>query len=233
MTAQPLSNELLDELTGFDQSSLLSEFKQRKYLLECDKAIRTDAAEGYMCKAIVYSLSNNFDKMSENFQIALRLAPGDKLIRGNFIISLANYGRFNEVKEQLDAYEDIVDGSQLHAFSRLAVSILDLETLHIINNEYALQIENAIQEVNLNINDVFKYLHLFNNLMQLKKVRFGVVPSISWVVRDGEIFIYYDFVGSAIEAVSIMDEFNQLVASKCLKRVARKLSLILLPLGNS
>ena len=121
MKAQPLTTELLDELSGFDQSVLLSEFKQRRYLFECDKAIRVDPAEGYMCKGIVYALSNDFDRMYESFQIAMRLAPSDDLIKTNFIASMGNFGRFEEMKEMLGTQTIIEDSIKLHTFFRALI----------------------------------------------------------------------------------------------------------------
>lgn len=231
MKAQPLAKELLDELTGFDQSVLLSEFKQHRYLFECDKAIRVDPAEGYMCKAIVYSLSNDFDKMYENFQIALRLAPGDELIKNNFIASMGNFGRFEEVKEFLNSKINIESSTQLHAFCRASISTLELEPLKKVNSEYAFQIEQAINLLGLEFEDVKKYLLLFNGLMNQNKVRFGIVPSISWVMEDGDLFVYYDFVGNASQSMKIMDDFDKLVMEFGLKHVARKLTIVLMPLG--
>lgn len=233
MKAQPLAEKLLDELTGFSQSSTLSEFNRHRYLRECDKAIQVEAAEGYMCKGIVYSLSNNFEKMKESFQIARQLDPSDSLIRDNFSISLANYGRFEDLKEILESQLEAPSDPVCEAFGRTVISIVDLELLQHLNENYANQIEQAIDEVGLNKSDVVDYIKLFNDLMKQKKVRFGVVPSISWLVVDGDIVVYYDFVGSAVETVSIMDEFNKLAASKGLRNVAKKFSLVLLPLGNS
>lgn len=231
MKAQPLTTELLDELTGFDQSILLSEFKQHRYLFECDKAIRVDPAEGYMCKGIVYALSNNFDKMHENFQIAMRLDPSDELIKANFIASMGNFGRFKEMIEILST-QVIIDGSiQLHAFFRALVSTLDLEALKEINNPYANNIEQALSSLNLEIKDVKSYIFLFNNLMHQKKVRFGIVPSISWIVEDNDLLIYYDFSGTSAQSMEIMDEFDKLVADIGLKHIARKLTIVLMPLS--
>lgn len=233
MKAQPLAQELLDELTGFDQSVLLSEFKQHRYLFECDKAIRVDPAEGYMCKAVVYSLSNDFDKMYENFQIAMRLAPRDELIKNNFIASMGNFGRFDELKEFLDGQINIESSTQLHAFCRILISSLDLEPLKKVNGEYAFRIEQAINFLGLELEDVKNYLLLFNRLMNQNSVRFGIIPSISWVVDDGELFVYYDFTGTASKSLEIMDEFDKQVAKQGLKHVARKLTLVLMPLNVS
>lgn len=231
MKAQPLAEELLDELTGFDQAVLLSEFKQHRYLFECDKAIRVDAAEGYMCKGVVYALSNDFDKMYENFQIALRLAPGDELIKNNFIASMGNFGRFEEMKEMLRGQVNVESPIQIHAFFRAVVSTLELETLKEVNSGYASKIEQAIQCLNLELEDVKNYMLLFNTLMNQKKVRFGIVPSISWEVEDGDLFVYYDFVGTASKSMEIMDEFDDSIARLDLKHVARKLTLVLMPLS--
>jgi len=231
MKAQPLAKELLDELTGFDQAVLLSEFKQHRYLSECDKAIRVDPAEGYMCKGVVYALSNDFDKMYENFQIALRLAPGDELIKNNFIASMGNFGRFEEMKEMLSGQVNIKSPIQLHAFFRALVSTLELETLKEVDGDYGYKIEQAIQGLNLELEDVKNYILLFNTLMNQKKVRFGIVPSISWVVEDGDLFVYYDFVGTASKSMEIMDEFDNHVARLGLKHVTRKLTLVLIPLN--
>ncbi|MCL6243270.1 hypothetical protein M5F04_01595 [Acinetobacter sp. ANC 7200] len=233
MKAQPLAQELLDELSGFDQSVLLSEFKQHRYLFECDKAIRVDPAEGYMCKAIVYALSNNFEKMYENFQIALRLAPGDELIKNNFIASLGNFGRFEEIKEMLGGKINAESETQLHAFCRASISTLDLKPLKKVNAAYVSKIEEAVQYLDLEFKDVKSYLLLFNSLMNQKQVRFGVVPSLSWVVEDDDLFVYYDFVGTASKSMEIMDEFDVLVATHGLKHVARKLTLVLMPLSVS
>lgn len=231
MKAQPLAKELLDELTGFDQAVLLTEFKKHRYLFECDKAIRVDPAEGYMCKAVVYALSDDFDKMYENFQIALRLAPGDELIKNNFIASMGNFGRFEEIKEMLDSKINAANEIQLHTFCRAAISSLELEPLKKINAEYVNKIEEAIQGLDLGFEDVKSYMLLFNSLMNQKKVRFGIIPSVSWVVEDGDLFVYYDFVGTASKAMEIMDEFDSHVARVGLKHVAHKLTIILMPLN--
>lgn len=231
MKAQPLTTELLDELSGFDQSVLLSEFKQRRYLFECDKAIRVDPAEGYMCKAIVYSLSNDFDKMHESFQIAMRLNPGDALIKNNFIASMGNFGRFEEIKEMLSSQEVIQDSVQLHGFFRALVSTLELDALKELNNDYVNRVDQALLSLNLGLEGAKSYISLFNNFMYQKKVRFGIVPSVSWVVEDGDIFVYYDFVGTATKSMEIMDEFDNLAAELGLKYVARKLTIILMPLS--
>lgn len=230
MKAQPLTTELLDELTGFDQSILLSEFKQRRYLFECDKAIRVDPAEGYMCKAVVYALSNDFDKMYENFQIALRLAPGDELIRNNFIASMGNFGRFEEMKKMLNNKVDVASPIQIHAFLRAILSTLELELLKEVDINYASKIEQIIQDLNLELEDVKIYISLFNNLMYQKKVRFGIVPSISWIIEDGDLFVYYDFVGTAAESMEIMDEFDKLANDLGLRHIARKVTIVLMPL---
>lgn len=231
MKAQPLTTELLDELSGFDQSVLLSEFKQRRYLFECDKAIRVDPAEGYMCKGIVYALSNDFDGMHESFQIAMRLAPGDELIKANFIASMGNFGRFKEMIEMLDLQVATEGSIQLHAFFRALVSTLELEVLKEINNPYANNIEQALSSLNLELEDVKSYIFLFNNLMYQKKIRFGMVPSVSWIVEDGDLFVYYDFVGTASQSMEIMDEFDKLVINLGLKQIARKLTIVLMPLS--
>lgn len=233
MKAQPLAQELLDELTNFDQAALLSEFKQHRYLFECDKAIRVDPAEGYMCKGVVYALSNDFDKMYENFQIAMRLAPSDELIKNNFIASMGNFGRFEEIKELLGGKINVKSETQLHAFCRALITTLDLEPLREVNAEYVDKIENAVQSLDLDFKDVKNYLLLFNNLMNQKQVRFGIVPSISWVMDDGDLFVYYDFVGTASKSMEIMDEFDSHVARVGLKHVARKLTLVLMPLTVS
>lgn len=230
MKAQPLTTELLDELSGFDQSILLSEFKQRRYLFECDKAIRVDPAEGYMCKAIVYALSNDFDKMLENFKIAMRLAPNDELIKTNFMVSMGNFGRFEETIGMLDPRMAIEGSIQLHAFFRALVSTLELETLKEINTPYANNIEQALKDIDLQFEDVKNYISLFNNLMHRKKVRFGIVPSVSWVVEDGDLFVYYDFVGTASTSMEIMDEFDGLAKESGLRHIARKITIVLMPL---
>lgn len=230
MKAQPLTTELLDELSGFDQSILLSEFKQRRYLFECDKAIRVDPAEGYMCKAIVYALSNDFDKMYESFKIAMRLAPSDELIKANFIVSLGNFGRFKEMIEMLDPQMAIEGSTQLHAFFRALVSTLELDVLKEINIPYANNIEQSLKDLDLSLEDVKGYISLFNNLMYQKKVRFGIVPSISWIIEDGDLFVYYDFVGTAAESMEIMDEFDKLANDLGLRHIARKVTIVLMPL---
>ncbi|NNH25673.1 tetratricopeptide repeat protein [Acinetobacter terrestris] len=231
MKAQPLTTELLDELSGFDQSVLLSEFKQRRYLFECDKAIRVDPAEGYMCKGIVYALSNDFDRMYESFQIAMRLAPGDDLIKTNFIASMGNFGRFEEMKEMLGTQTIIEDSIKLHTFFRALISTLELEALKEINSDYVNTVEKALSSLNLEFKDVKSYIFLFNNLMYQKKLRFGMVPSISWLVEDDDLFVYYDFVGTANQSMEIMDEFDKLVINLGLKQIARKLTIVLLPLS--
>lgn len=231
MKAKPLAEELLDELTGFDQSALLSEFKQHRYLLECDKAIRVEPAEGYMCKAIVYSLSNNFDKMYENFQIAMRLDPKDSLIKANFIASLGNFGRFEELITIIKSQSVIDSPLESHAFYRTAITTLQLDAIKEINSSYADNIKKTLSDVNLDFETAKKYTSLFNNLMYQKKVRFGMVPSISWQIEDGDLFVYYDFVGSAIESITIMDEFDKLISDLNLKSIARKLTIVLLPIG--
>lgn len=232
MKAQPLAKELLDELTGFDQSTLLSEFKQHRYLFECDKAIRVDPAEGYMCKAIVYSLSNNFDKMYESFQIAMRLDPNDSLIKTNFIASLGNFGRFEELMEIFKSQSVIDDPIQSHAFYRTSITTLELDAIKELNNSYVDNIKKTLSEVDLDFESAKKYIYLFNNLMYQKKIRFGMVPSISWQVDDGDLFIYYDFVGAATESIIIMDEFDKLISDSNLKSIARKLTIVLLPISS-
>lgn len=232
MNPQPLTAELLDELSGFEQSILLSEFRQHRYLLECNKAIRVDPAEGYMCKAIVYALSNDFDKMYENFQIAMKLNSSDDLINTNFIASMVNFGRFGEIEEFLSHQESIDDPIRAHALLRVLTSTLELEALKEINNDYACKIERTIGRLNLNIEEVKQYIALFNNLMYQKKIRFGLVPSISWVVEDGDLLVYYDFVGTASDSLKIMDEFSQLTIELGLRHISRKLTIILLPLHS-
>jgi hypothetical protein len=230
MKAQPLAQELLDELTSFDQAVLLSEFKQRRYLFECDKAIRVDPAEGYMCKAIVYALSNDFDKMYESFKIAMRLAPGDELIKTNFIATMGNFGRFDEMKEVFSS-QAIPDGSiRLETFFRALISTLELDILREINSDYVERVEQALVSLNLEFEQVKNYIFLFNNLMHEKKIRFGMLPSISWLVEDGDLFVYYDFVGTAIESMEIMDEFDRLARDLGLRYVARKITIVLMPL---
>lgn len=233
MKALPLADKLLDELTAFDQSILLSEFKQRRYLLECDKAIRIDPAEGYMCKGVVYALSNDFDKMYENFQIAMRLAPGDELIKNNFIASMGNFGRFEDMKEFLSSQVNLENPTHIHTLYRASISTLELELLKIVNSEYADQVEKSINILGLEFDDVRRYLSLFNNLMNQNNVRFGIIPSISWLIEGDELFIYYDFVGTASTAMEIMDVFDNNVAKQGLKHVARKLTLVLMPLSVS
>lgn len=231
MKAQPLTTELLDELSGFDQSILLSEFKQRRYLFECDKAIRVDPAEGYMCKAIVYALSNDFDKMYESFKIAMRLAPGDDLIKTNFIATMANFGRFEEIKEAF-SNQIIPDGSiRLETFFRALISTLELEILKKINGEYVEKVEQALLSLNLSLEDVKSYIFLFNTLMHQKKMRFGMLPSISWMVEDEDLFVYYDFVGTATESMEIMDDFDRLAKHLGLRHIARKVTIVLMPLA--
>lgn len=232
MKAQPLAEKLLDELTGFDQNILLSEFKQRRYLLECDKAIRVYPAEGYMCKAVVYALSNDFDKMYENFNIAMKLDPSDKLIKINFIASLGNFGRFEEIKEFFRT-QTVLDNSPLtHAYFRTLITTLDLDVIKQVDESYANVIYKSLSEINVDLDDAKKYINLFNNLMYQKKIRFGLVPSISWKVHHGDLFVYYDFVGSALRSIEIMDEFDRLVLDADLKSVARNLIIVLLPAGT-
>lgn len=231
MKAKPLAQELLDELTGFDQSILLSEFKRHRYLFECDKAIRVNPAEGYMCKAIVHSLSNDFDQMYQNFQIAMRLAPNDKLIKMNFIASLANYGRFEEASNLIDINALNQESIEIDAFYRVLFSTLDLGTIRKIDSDYADQIENMLAEIEVEISDAKKYITLFNNVMSQKKIRFGLIPAASWKL-DEDLFVYYDFVGTAEQSIEFMDEFDNLVADLDLKHVARKITIVLLPIGS-
>jgi hypothetical protein len=231
MKAQPLTTELLDELSGFEQSILLSEFKQRRYLFECDKAIRVDPAEGYMCKGIVYALSNDFDKMYESFKIAMRLAPSDDLIKTNFIATMSNFGRFEEMKEVF-SIQTIADGSiRLETFFRALISTLELEILREVNSDYVERVEQALSSLNLELEDVKSCIFLFNNLMHQKKIRFGMLPSISWLVEDGDLFVYYDFVGTATESMEIMDEFDKLAKELGLRHIARKVTIVLMPLA--
>ncbi|MCU4582867.1 hypothetical protein KTJ32_17875 [Acinetobacter gyllenbergii] len=229
MKAQPLAQELLDELTALDECVLLSEFSQYRYLMKCDKVIRVDAAEGYMCKGVVYAYSNDFEKMFENFQIALRLAPRDELIRNNYIYSMNNFGRFDEIIEIMSRQKNPHSSSHLHALIRALISTLNLEVLKEIDSSYVNKIEEALNSLNLEFKDVQSYILLFNSLMSQKNVRFGVVPSISWEEENGELFVYYDFVGNASESMKIMDEFDAQVFELNLKHVSRKLTLILLP----
>lgn len=231
MKAQPLTSELLDELSGFDQSVLLSEFKQRRYLFECDKAIRVDPSEGYMCKGIVYALSNEFDKMYESFQIAMRLNPNDVLIKTNFIASMGNFGRFEELKEILSSQVAILDSIQLHGYYRALVSTLEVGALKELNNEYVDRVDQALLSLNLELEDAKKYVSLFNSFMYQKKIRFGMVPSISWLIENGDILVYYDFVGTATASIEIMDEFDKLVAELGMRHIARKITIVLMPLS--
>ncbi|EZQ10782.1 hypothetical protein [Acinetobacter sp. Ver3] len=230
MKAQPLTEKLLDELTGFDQSVTLNEFTQRRYLLECDKAIRVEPAEGYMCKGIVYALSNNFDKMCESFQRARMLSPSDYLIKSNYIASLGNYGRFEELIGLVKPEEAIENSNLLHALFRALIATAEIELLTQINPKYAQRIKQAIANQYLELETVKQYIFLFNNLMRQKKLRFAMIPSISWLEDDGDLFVYYDFVGSASESMELMDEFDNLVAERGLKQVARKLTIVLIPL---
>lgn len=229
MKAQPLSQELLDELTELDECVLLSEFNQRRYLMKCEKVISVDAAEGYMCKGVVFALSNNYEKMVENFQIAMRLASNDVLIKSNYISSLCNYGQFNSVLELLGKYGDPRNPVQHRAFYRSIISTFNLEVLRELDSDYVNNIYASLEFLNLDYEDVKNYIFLFNSILVQNNARFGIVPSISWVEEEGELFVYYDYVGSANDAIKIMDELDKKAVEKGLRHVNRKLTIILLP----
>lgn len=235
MAIQPkeLAQELLDELANIPQEALLSEFKERTYLLKSDKAIQTNAAEGWMCKAIVYGLSNKFTQMQQCFLNSLQLRPYDSLTFQNYLTALSNYGRYEEVldliRQRDESYLGNISDAWANNLVRAAIGTLNLEFTTYANKEYAEKITDSLALVNLDINDARKLLLSFHQIMQKRGIRFGIIPSVSWSVDGDIIHVYYDVIEDADTVMEIMSEYDQLTLNDELAEISYKISICLIP----
>lgn len=234
MKPAPLTNEILDELSGFNPETYFTPFIKARFLRDCKKALKVDPAYAYMCMGIVYGYADDFDSMIESFQSALRLSPGDILVLQNYASTLTNFGRYDEVINLISPLDhtNLSSDGFTHILLRSLSGKLELDLLGKFSAKYVERAKNTIDRLNLAESDARDLMLLFNSVMHRKQVRFGVQFNASWRLDGDSTYLYYDFMGTAEEAMTIMDEFDQLVRDANKSQIASKVCIILLPIKS-
>lgn len=159
--------DLLEKLTSFSRSKVLSEFESSRYLSQAKSLVNIDAAGSWHIRGLIYYYTNQLDNMHAAFRTALQLNSGS-IVLSNAIACYMNLGclhpAFHLFEENSEYFINIRDFDLIIKLHRLALNLYEINTIHrlveiLTPYNYIKEVSNILEIIDSEVKNINnKYL---------------------------------------------------------------------------